>query len=264
LATLILAFIGVFGYKRGLRGLERLEEYSVTVKLAIIVSLLFGLGYHGLEHGYRLDEIPAGIGDPWEQLRLLGGMLLIVQGFETSKYLDSAYSREVRVRSMLSAQLLAGAIYMLFIVLAMPLMTSLTKVAPSETGIIELAVAITPVLPFMLVVAAVMSQFSAAIADTLGAGGVVEAESKRRVSSRSSYPFIALCAAVLIWTTDIFQIVALASRAFALYYLLQTVLAIRMSADFATGIRRLLLVLSFVSLAVLLGAIMIFAKPVEG
>jgi hypothetical protein len=57
LATAVLLFIGIFGWKQGLRGLERLEEYSVTIKLAIIASLLFALGYTDLTHP-PFDPLP--------------------------------------------------------------------------------------------------------------------------------------------------------------------------------------------------------------
>jgi len=63
LATSVLLFIGVFGWRRGLHGLERLEEYSVTIKLAIIASLLFALGYTDWIHPpfEPLPEIVASI-----------------------------------------------------------------------------------------------------------------------------------------------------------------------------------------------------------
>ncbi|MFT5856041.1 MAG: hypothetical protein ACI8XO_003293, partial [Verrucomicrobiales bacterium] len=51
LTTALLLFIGVAGATRGLRALEKLEEYSVTVKLAIIAALLAGLAVFDL-HSY--------------------------------------------------------------------------------------------------------------------------------------------------------------------------------------------------------------------
>ncbi len=264
LSTVVLLFIGVYGLRRGLQGLERLEEYSVTIKLAVIASLLLALIYYNGSNGYDLSGFSSPSLGFWEAIRKLGGMLLIIQGFETSKYLESAYSAPVRARSMHLAQVLAGVIYIAFVTLAMPLMGSYTREAPNETSIIELSGNITLVLPLMLVLAATMSQFSASIADTIGAGGVVENESRRRLSSRVSYPVIAVLAVALIWNSHIFQVVALASRAFAFYYMLQAILAARLAVKVASGRRRGLLVCSYGGLALLLLFIVLFAIPVEG
>ncbi len=260
-ATLVLSFIGIYGWRRGLHGLERLEEYSVTIKLAIIASLLAGLLYHDAKNGYVLSGLPFPAVGLWEELRDLGGMLLIVQGFETSKYLESSYGSLLRARAMWVAQLLAGAIYVAFVALAMPLMGPFARAAPSETAIIELSGNITRVLPIMLVLAAAMSQFSAAIADTIGAGGVVESEARRRLSARSSYPAVAALAVLLVWTSNIFQVVALASRVFALYYMLQALLSTRLVAGTASGWRRRWLMCSYAVLAVLLLFVVLFASP---
>ncbi|QID18409.1 hypothetical protein G3580_12655 [Nitrogeniibacter mangrovi] len=262
LATLILAFIGLYGLRRGLLGLERLEEYSVTIKLAIIASLLLGLMVHDVGHGYALGDLDTPDTGLWTTLRELAGMLLIVQGFETSKYLESTYPARLRARSMSLAQGLAGVIYLAFVALAMPLMGPYTRTTPDETAIIGLSGNITLVLPIMLVVAAAMSQFSAAIADTIGAGGVVEKETRKRVSARTGYPVIVALAIALIWTSHIFEVVTLASRAFALYYMLQAALAARIAAQRHSDGQRRWRVAAFAALAALMLLVVIFAKPV--
>lgn len=47
-------------------------------------------------------------------------MLLVVQGFETSRYLGNEYSLQTRIKSMRFAQLLWAAIYVGFVFLVMP------------------------------------------------------------------------------------------------------------------------------------------------
>jgi hypothetical protein len=260
LATAVLLFIGFYGRKNGLRGLERLEEYSVTVKLAIIVSLLLWLIYHNVVFGYPLNTLPVRDYSLWEQIRILAGMILIVQGFETSKYLGSEYSPTVRARTMFWAQILASIIYLVFIALVMPYMVNLNTATISETSLIDAVAVITVLLPPLLVIAAVMSQFSAAIADTLGAGGVLEEESKNRLKPAVIYPAITIAASLLIWTTNIFELVSIASRAFALFYLLQALLAARLALFQEQGVRRIMLALTYLALAVLMALIVIFAK----
>lgn len=263
LATGVLSFIGVYGLVRGLHGLERLEEYSVTIKLAIIAALLLGLVFHDVQNGYSFAGLAAPQSGLWERSSQLAGMLLIVQGFETSKYLGPGYDAATKSRSMLFAQLLAGVVYVAFVVLAMPLMERFNDMAPDETAIIGLSGEITLVLPMMLVLAATMSQFSAAIADTIGAGGVVENESEGRVSARFSYFAIAVLAVALIWNSNIFEVITFASRSFAFYYMLQAILSARLAARTCTGRQRQRLLYSNAGLAVVLLLVVVFATPVQ-
>ena len=264
LATGVLAFIGIYGWRRGLHGLERLEEYSVTIKLAIIAALIIGLLVYDNGSGYDLSALSRPRDELWERCRQLAGMLLIVQGFETSKYLGSDYSAPLRARTMAVAQVLAAAIYVVFVTAAMPLMTTLSDSPPSETAIIELSAVVTLALPIMLVIAATMSQFSAAIADTIGAGGVLARETTERLTPRRSYPLIAALAVALIWASDIFEIIALASRAFALYYLLQVLVVLKLSGSVESGKPRWRYFLSYGCLAAIMLFVMIFAVPAAG
>ncbi|MFV8819522.1 hypothetical protein [Haliea sp. E17] len=263
LATLVLAFIGLYGLRRGLSGLERLEEYSVTIKLSIIAALLVGMVHFDVRNGYDLSALPEPGTDWWLSLRELGGMLLIVQGFETSRYLGNSYAADLRVRSMLLAQVLAGVIYVAFVALAMPLMGPLAGEPPQETAIIGLSARITPVLPLMLVVAAAMSQFSAAIADTIGAGGVVERESHQRVPAHLSYLVIAVLAVLLMWVSNIFEVVALASRVFAFYYMLQAAMAARLAWEPAGDRRQPWRAGAYAALALLMLLVVLFARSME-
>ncbi len=262
-ATVVLLFIGGYGSRYGLHGLERLETYSVTIKLAIIAALLVWLAAFDMTRPVEFAGNQDHGNDLWETLRVMAGLLLVVQGFETSRYLGAEYSSAVRIRTMRWAQLISAAIYVTFIALVTPLIQSLPSTAISETSLIDAVGVITPLLPVFLIVAALMSQFSAAIADTLGAGGVVEEESKGVITTVVSYPVIACGAVLLIWVTNIFELVALASRAFALFYLLQTLLAIRLVAFQEQRFRRVAYLVVYSMLALLMLFVVIYAKPAE-
>ncbi len=226
LTSVVLIFIGLVGWLRGLGTLERLEEYSVSIKLAIIGSLLVGLFHHNRSSGFIPEGVEAESMSFLERLRMLAGMLLVFQGFETSRYLAKEYSVEMRIRTMRVAQWLSGAIYLLFVFLVAPLLPSLNGEKPQDTAIIELAGHAALILPFLLVVAAVMSQFSAAVADSVGAGGLVEEESHNRISAKRAYPIIVGLAIVLVWGANVFEIITFASRAFAIYYFSQALVAL--------------------------------------
>jgi len=261
LTTVILLFVGLTTWFRGLKGLEQLEEYSDTIKLAIIAAILLGLGHYDFNNSFATNGLSAEPHDTFETLRMLAGMLLVVQGFETSRYLGNEYSADMRVRSMRVAQWISGIIYIAFVLLITPLLSHLTSDA-DETAIIQLAAYAAASLPAMLVIAAVLSQFSAAIADTLGAGGLLAEETKQRITPRIGYMAIITGACILVWSTDIFDIIALASRAFAAYYLAQTLVALQIAIRQPQCFSRWLCIAQFSLASLVLAWVVIFALPV--
>lgn len=119
---------------------------------------------------------------------------------------------------------MAASIYVGFVAVATPVM-GLGTPAGADNTLLDITGRAAPVLALPLVLSAVLSQFSAGIAA------------------------IALAATVPTYT-----IVAVASRAFAAYYALQAVLALRTSHG--SGRK-----LAYGTLAVLMAAITVLAKP---
>ena len=118
----------------------------------------------------------------------------------------------------------------------------------------------------MLIVAAVMSQFSAAVADTVGAGCLASEGSRKRLSNNTGYLVVSVFAIILIWTANLLEIISFASRAFALYYLLQCVVALIASRHYyglqqhrTHRIHRR----HFATVATILAFIVVFAIPAE-
>jgi len=228
MTTSIIIFIAVVGYAKGLGGLEKLESLSMTVQLSIVVALLVGLGVFAmnfmveggtLEFVYQQRPLST-------QFQMLAGALLVVQGFETSRFIGEKYSAEVRIASMRNAQIISGVLYVVSVILFMPIVQNIDLMQVELSDIIEATGSAALILPLMLMVAAVMSQFSAAIADTGGAGGLLNENSNKRLSTRVAYVGVAICAIFLVWSVNLMEIIALASKAFATYYLLQTLLAL--------------------------------------
>lgn len=262
-ASALIVFIGAFGLVRGLQRLELLEKYSVDTKLAIIAGFLVGLAVvnvHRLNAGnWTLSELPV----EWsvETVRKLLGAFLIVQGFETSRYMGNVYSVPERTSTMRYAQLLSAAIYVLFIGLASILLGSFGTI--SETGIIVLSENVAMIMPVMLVIGAVAAQFSAAVADTLASGGLVEAATYGKVSHRYVYVAVTVLALGLLWSSHIISIIAYASRAFAAYYAIQCAMAALHSALLKCGKRSIARTLFFSFLALVMLLTAIFGIPAE-
>ena len=256
---LVIAFIGIF---KGLKLLEKLEEYSVSIKLGIIGALLIGLVFYNFSNGENIPSIQSHSFD-LTALAQLAGMLIVVQGFETSRYLGDEYDPQTRIKSMRIAQIVSGLIYLVFIFLVMPLLGAVNLKSAGETAIIDLSGHVSFILPVLLVVAATMSQFSASVADTLGGGGLLKEQTKGRVPARVGYVCICLGAIVLIWSANIFEIITIASRAFAFYYFMQTLVAIQTARQMPSSLKRTFSLICFLTIAILLAGITLFSIPIE-
>ena len=268
LTTVIIVFIAATGYIRGLGGLEKLEGYSMSVQLSIVAALLTGVivyGYYFMQSGETL-AFEYQERDWITKACILCGILLVVQGFETSRFLGEKYSAELRVQTMRRAQIISGALYIVSVIALMPIVQHLNLEDIQISDIVTATGLAATALPLMLIVAAVMSQFSAAVADTVGAGCLASESSRRKLSNNTGYLVVSLFAIILIWTANLLEIISFASRAFALYYLLQCVVALIASHHYygqrqhrVHRIHRT----HFATVATILAFIVVFAIPAE-
>ncbi|WP_295802415.1 hypothetical protein [uncultured Microbulbifer sp.] len=228
LTTAVIVFIVAIGVTRGLASLAALEGLALLVTLVIIVLLIGGFALYDL-HAW---QAPAGItlfkAKPhslWEILTIVAGTLIVVQGFETTRYLGDRFHADTRIRASRWSQFISTGVYLIFIAVALPLVHTLNG-KYDDNSLIHLAAAASPFLVAPLVIAAAMSQFSAAVADTLAATGNLEEVTHHQLKLRFATVLVGAGAIALTWTADTLEIVALASRAFAFYYLLQCLVAI--------------------------------------
>lgn len=256
----IFIFILLVGWTRGFNALERLEQISVSLKIAIIVGLLVGLAIFNADHAINREFIfspskPLN----WPLVALSFGLIVTIQGFETSRYLGEKYSASMRIRSMRLAQYISATIYIIYIGLIAYIFKP-QDFGLTETAIIDMMAIVAPILPALLIVAALSAQFSAAIADTGGSGGLMSELTQGRVKPKHAYLILVAIGMFLTWTADIFSIISYASRAFAFYYGLQAAIA---AVFVAKQNGRTVKFYTFLLLACLGFAIAIFAMPVE-
>lgn len=259
--TILLAMIGGVGLWRGFRAVEGLEAYAVSAKLAVIGGMVAGLAFFVGRALFLAPRGPALVPGHFEMgsLPVLLGLLILVQGFETSRFLGDAYAPRLRVRTMKVAQLLAAAIYLIFFAFMTPLLGTVAG-DHGVAAIVDMLRPVSIVLPLLVLIGALASQSSAAIADTIGAGGLVHGIFGSRVSLSHTYPLIALVAGLVTWETNVYSLIAFASRCFALYYALQCLVAAlsaaRRSRPWRAG--------GFAGLALVCTAIVVFGSPAEG
>lgn len=261
LTSVVFIVIAVVGWTKGFSALERMEYGSVTIKLAIIAGVLAGLAFF---FGERLQAGALDFNPPqrtgWQALTLIFGLLITVQGFETSRYLGKSYSAKTRMLSMRIAQWISTGIYLAYTLL-------LAYVFPhdglklTETAIIDMMRIVAPVLPALLVAAALAAQFSAAIADTSGSGGLIHELTKGRLRPRDAYVLLALVGIFITWAANVFEIIGYASRAFAIYYGFQALIAALTARKNKDPV---LIQMALMALAILACAITAFGVSVEG
>lgn len=254
--TAIVVIVGV-GITKGLSRLEFLEKWSLYITLAIILLILVGFFYDDwaqwqIGKGFTYPAMPDH--SLWQIATILGGTLIVVQGFETSRYMGGVYKAQTRIAASRLSQCISTGVYVVFVLLALPSIHALGG-NYSDDSLIKLVTHVSPFLVIPLIIAAALSQFSAAVADTIAALGNVEEVSHRRVPSQIAYLVIGAGAIALTWTAETMELVALASRAFAFYYLLQCLVAISVSNSYLQRA-------AISALAGVLAFITIFAVPV--
>jgi hypothetical protein len=259
-STVVIGAIGLAGVLRGLAGLERLEVLVVAFKLTLISALLVLL-FKVNAVAFLDDSLswtnPVEMSG-WDKLATLLGLVILVQGFETSRYLGDQYDARLRVRSMRWAQWIACGIYLFFLLLITGQFAGGLPDKGGETAIIDLLKPIGSAVAPLLILTALASQLSAAVADTNGAAGLLEEASGKRLNVRIGNLITALVAIGITWTANIYEIITYASKMFVLYYGLQA-----LQAALAAGRRRQWWRAAGFGVAVLVAAaVVLLAKPV--
>jgi hypothetical protein len=258
MTTAMIAMIGVAGMVWGFRGLEKLIVHSVSLKLGLIAALVVALaGAWLFAPSHSLSAAANTAQASFEQVRVVLGLLILVQGFETSRYLGAEFDADTRVKSMRLAQLLSGVIYLVFIASVTPHFGALDSSTLTETSVIEMLSVVGAAFGPVLIVAALASQFSASIADTSGAAGLIVETTRGRVGHRLAVASITAIVIGLTWSIGIFQIVTLGSQAFVVYYALQATIA----SLHAGGQRRMFRAVLFGSAAVIGAVVLFLALP---
>ncbi len=259
--TAVLLFIGFYGKHRGFNFLDKFE----AVKLGIIAGLLGGLAYgnytawsEGIWHLPEMAHQPG-----LHEWRIVLGMLIVVQGFETSRYLGEKFPPTLRIRSMRYAQLISGGIYMLYIALMLYYFNYPLPETGQDTAIILLSKHVATILPIMLISLALVAQFDAAIADSQGGSGLIHEVSRHRISIGTGYLLIVAGGILIVWSSNVFEVITYASKAFALYYALQCAVAALTALKHEEIAHGGLKFIGFTLLTSIAAAVVIFGIPAE-
>ncbi|MGR3662625.1 MAG: hypothetical protein ACU0CA_15800, partial [Paracoccaceae bacterium] len=161
------------------------------------------------------------------------------------------------------AQWISTVIYIVFF----GTVTVLFRFLGDDTGIsaiIGLVGHVAMILPIILTIGAVASQFSASVADSVGAGGLMVDISGHKLSLKHAYPLIAIVAIAVTWNTDVFSIITLASQAFALFYFVQCCVAFSIAYENKNLENRQRRMAFFAFVAIICFCVTIFGIPSGG
>ena len=256
MTTGIIGVIMAIGLTKGLDDLEVLEKWALYITFIIIALLLLGFACYdwtAWQSAAGFTRPEAQPHSPWEIVTIIAGTLIVVQGFETTRYLGKEFDASVRVSASRWSQLISTFVYILFVAAATPLVHTLNG-QYDDNSLIKLAGVASGLLVAPLVIAAVLSQFSAAVADTLAATGNMEEVTHEHLKSKWGTILVGGGAIALSWSASTHEIIAIASRAFAFYYMLQCLVAITVSKSVGQRV-------GMVAIAIVLAFITIFAVP---
>ncbi len=103
--------------------LEKLEDVGLWITLLIVGALFLGFGAFDIKAAAAGNEWPKMPSRSWWEIAtIMGGTLIVVQGFETSRYLGERYDEATRINSCRLSQIVSTVVYLVFIALATPLM----------------------------------------------------------------------------------------------------------------------------------------------
>jgi len=225
-AALLLAILTIYGFARGLMALNDMGNKTTAFNLSAIVAVLVAFATFNVQQlvggdfGWPHLDPPADA----EAFRKLFGLFVLVQGFESSRYIGAYFSADTRVRTMGAAQYISSAVYVLFVAFSLILFA---RVDPPTgvTAIFEVSEQVSVFLPFLIMAAALGSQLSAIVNDTETRTEMLAGLVGDRLPRQWTFPMFLVPAIVVVVLTDVTAVVAIASRVFAAYYLLQALIA---------------------------------------
>ncbi|MGH3481357.1 MAG: hypothetical protein ACRDQD_31640 [Nocardioidaceae bacterium] len=229
-AAVLLGILTVYGFAKGLMALNELGNKATAFNLSAIAAVLVAFATFNVQRlvGGDFDWPDLNAADDAEALRKLLGLFVLVQGFESSRYIGAYFSADTRVRTMRSAQYIASIVYVLFVALSLILFATV-KAPDDVTAIFEVSEEVSVFLPFLIMAAALGSQLSAIVNDTETRTEMLAQQVGDRLRRRWTFPLFLVPAIVIVLITDVTAAVALASRVFAAYYLLQALIAARLA-----------------------------------
>ena len=258
-SVVLLVVVIVAGYRGHLPLLNRLGDRTTAFNLAALGAVLAAFAAYNvleaLDGRWDFPSYDPAVGT--DDLRKLLGLFAMVQGFEASRYIGERFSGEVRISTMRWAQVIATSVFVALIAVVL-LPAGQILPAPDATAIFVVSKEVSPYLPWLILVAAIGSQLSAITNATSSRSDLLMEATRQTVSRKYTFPILLVPAIMIVEFTDVTQAVAIASRVFALYFVLQAVIAVIL----AQRKRNWSGVAGFSAIGLMMATVTVFGLPV--
>ena len=258
-SVVILLLVIVVGYTGRLPILNSIGNRTTAFNLAALFAVLATFFLYNAREALAGNwDLPAY--DPTVDttaVRKIMGLFAMVQGFEASRYIGARFSGELRVSSMRWAQLIATSVFVLLITLVL-LPFGQFRPDPNATAIFVVSKEVNPYLPWLILVAAIGSELSAITNATSSRSDLLIGATGGTVARRYTFPILLVPTIIIVAFVSVTEAVAIASRIFALYFVIQAAIAVTL----AYRTKAWLPVLGFGTVGLVMASIAVFGLPV--
>ena len=149
-----------------------------------------------------------------------------MQGFEAARYIGGRFAGELRITTMRIAQIVSSVVFVALVAFVIILFVQV-QTDFSAQSIFIVADEVGDAMPWLILLAALGSQTSAIIGATMSRSDMLASHQvlQRKVPRKTTFLILLLPAIALFLLADVPQAVALASRVFAAYFVLQAIIA---------------------------------------
>lgn len=220
---ILLVGLIVVGMRGGMNRLNDLGNKTTAFNISAVVAVVVAFVVFNIQEAmggrWNLGQSDAVIDA--NSVRQIIGLFAIVQGFEASRYIGSRFAKETRISAMRVAQLIAYVVFVVFVASVLLLYVDV-KTDFSAQSIFLVSEEVGAFMPWLILLAAVGSEGSAIINATMSRSDMLV---NNKMPRKWTYLALLGPALVLFLLVDVSMAVALASRVFAAYYLLQALIA---------------------------------------
>ena len=258
-SVIVLVVIIVAGYRGHLPALNRLGDRTTAFNLAALFAVLAAFAVYNLLEAFNGSWTFPSYSPEIDTttVRQLLGLFAMVQGFEASRYIGSRFSGELRISTMRWAQIIATVVFTALIALVL-LPFGEFRPQPDATAIFVVSKAVSPYLPWLILAAAIGSQLSAITNATSSRSDLLIEATHETVPRKYTFPILLVPAIMIVIFTNVTSAVAIASRVFALYFVIQSVLAVLL----ASRAKAWLPVVGFTVIGLVMASITVFGLPI--
>jgi hypothetical protein len=258
--TVLFVGLIIVGFAGRMDDLNRLGDKTTAFNISAVVAVVVAFIVYNIQEalGGRWDLPATDTSITGDDFRKIIGLFAIVQGFEAARYIGGRFGGELRIKTMRAAQLISTVVFVALLAAVLILFVQVDTDFDG-TAIFVVSDAVGDFMPWLILLAAIGSQTSAIIGATMSRSDMLVDHKvlNRKVPRRWSIVILLLPALALFLLSDITQAVALASRVFAAYFVLQALIAWIL----ARRARNWGAVAGFTGVALVMGTITIFGLP---